>query len=150
MTQTNVRNWRVINIVIFGTALVTPWLRFELDAYSTPVPSMPGWSFILDVWRGIWIGLVDEGLNLNMWPFWLLGFSFILVIVYIILNIYLVVKDVRSRKNKSLSFILLAVAGVFLFPVLIGAHVMWGYWLINLVLLSGVILEWMEVDSADK
>jgi hypothetical protein len=93
--------------------------------------------------------VICGGLDLDMWPFWLLGFSYVLVLVYIILNIYLLAKGVRSRRNKPLSFMLLGVTGVFLFPVLIGARAMWGYWLINLALLSSAILEWMKADSPD-
>jgi hypothetical protein len=147
MTQINVRNWRVFNTLIFGVAAITPWLRLELDAYSTPLPSTPGWLFVLGVWSGIWNDLIATGFNLAMLPFWLLGLSQVLVLVYIILNIYLLIKGIRSSRIKNLSFVLVGIFGVFLFPVLVGARPMWGYWLINLALLSSAILEWQKTDT---
>jgi hypothetical protein len=127
-------------------ALITPWIHLDLDAYSIPPPLIPGWSFILQMWSGVWNDFIAKGFNLDMWPFWLLGFVYVLVLVYIILNIYLIATSVPARRNKTLSFILLGIAGIFLFPVIIGGRPMLGYWLINLALLSSAILEWMKAD----
>ena len=150
MNKTITRYWRMINLLFFGMALITPWLSLELDAYTTPLSSTPGWSFVLEVWRGVLSDLVERGLDLAMWPFWLLSLSYGLVLVYIIFSIFFLAKGVRSPGNKIVSFMLLGAAAVMLFPVLIGARSMWGYWLLNLALLSSAFLEWKEANSPDK
>jgi hypothetical protein len=142
--QINIRGWRIINTIVFGIGLVTPWILFELDAYS--LPATPGWEFILATWLGVWDDFSVNEFDLRMWPFWLMGFSGVLLILYITLNIYLIAKDVSQKGNKLFSLILLGVAGALLFHVLIGDRPLLGYWLMNLGLLSSAILEWTNVD----
>jgi len=144
MPQVNIRGWRIINTIVFGMGLVIPWILIELDAYS--LPATPGWEFILTTWLGVSDDFSVNGFDLRMWPFWLLGFSGVLLILYMILNIYLITKDVSQKGNKLFSLILLGVAGVLLFHALIGDRPLLGYWLMNLGLLSSAILEWTNVD----
>jgi len=94
----------------------------------------------------MWDDFIVNGFDLRMWPFWLLGFSGVLLILYIILNIIAITKDVNRKGNKLFSFILLGVAGVLLLYALIGDRPLLGYWFMNLGLLSSAILEWPKVD----
>ena len=142
MPQINIRSWRIVNTIVLGIGLLTPWIRFELDAYSIPFRSTPGWQLIWGIWRDILI----SGIAFDMWPLWLLGFSGILLILYAMLNLYLITKDVNQKGNKLYSFILLGVAGVLLFHALIGDQPMLGYWFINLGIFSSAILEWIRAD----
>jgi len=147
MPQINIRGWRIINTIVFGIGLATPWIRFELDASSIPIRDTPGWKFVFVTWLEVWDDFIVNGFDLRMWPFWLLRFSGVLLILYITLNIVVITKDVNRKGNKLFSFILLGVAGVLLLHALIGDRLLLGYWFVNLGLLSSAILEWPNVDA---
>src|SRR6185436_12211455 len=115
-------------------------------AQSIPYQPAPGWKLILGTWLGVWDDFMVNGLDFRMWPFWLLGFSDVLLILYLIRNLYLIKKDVNHNGNKLLSLMLLGVAGALLFNVLLGDQPLLGYWLINLGLLSSAVLEWTTAN----
>lgn len=142
----NLSFWRISNEIVLGLGLFTPWISFNLDAQSIPPEFTPGWRFILITLQGLWEDVLINGFDLNMWPFWLLGLSEVLIVFYTIINLYSIIRKQTCRGAKVLSLVLVSISGILIFPAFLG-HPMIGYWLINLGLLSSAVFEWQNTKT---
>ena len=148
MNKINVRQWRSINTILIATGLSMPWIMFHFDNYQPRIPAQSppvGWSFFFSLWKVVLSDFMAYRFELPMLLFLAIGFGGVLLVLYLIFNVYCVVQNREQKKNKITSFTLIGLIASLSFLVFFAeATPFLGYWLSNLGILSSAMLEWIN------
>jgi hypothetical protein len=148
--KTNVRWWRVINICLITLGILTPWIRihFDIQVVNQIAQATSGWKFLIAMWSDVIQCLITYGFEITLIPLWLLSLSGVLLIIYLLFDIFSLIKTKNPKSNKTISIILIGIVIALSLPIFIGGEPLIGFWLINIGLLSSAILEWRKwIDS---
>jgi hypothetical protein len=114
--KNNLRQWRIINLVLIIIGLITPWFGVDFDAYI--IPPAIGSEFILATGYEVAERLLEYGFEILMFPFMMIALSGILLILYLIVNFLAIIEERKFQSYKMIFIALVSIAISFSFPIL--------------------------------
>jgi hypothetical protein len=147
MNNSHIRLWRLTNLITIGLGLALPWINIYFDNFGPETPPA-GWRYFLSAWQGTVNDIYKYGFAIDMWPEWVLSLCALLIVLYMIFDVFSAIKNRDHKGSKLLSVILVGILVIFLLGYFLPIKPYIGYWLINLGILSSAVFEWRSWDSS--